>query len=1181
GAGAAGASGGGAFVLAAQGLLNVTSSTFDVSAAARQAQGGSGANGQTGGSGGGGYGGGAGGNGAGGGGTGGTGGTGGAGASGGKGGDGGKGGNGGAAGYGTPGMVKLMGSVVLAGGRYIRALNVVDNAPEHNGKFTWISNMNVTAHSVHKPLFDTAGGAQVVQGVTTHPALLTAANPFTGASTPKIPELEGGPAPAGWLKTTYWNKTQVDTLLPSTGELRATVLRQPPGTDYSVYAGHDQLLVKNTALVSMDNVAVVIGANPPQLITGTGGTPGVLAPGRVWTTTVPAGTFAVAVQLPQVQPAAQTANAEASAQFAVRAGGDGLTYQWHFNGVPLSDDVKHSGTTTATLTILDCVNADEGDYECLVSDPLTGGSVLLSKGVLTVSDPALLTHPVSQTVDPLQDVILAVTTGGTVDSVQWYKDGAPVADGTTGEGTVIAGSATRTLTLTGVHEGDEGVYTCTITGPDGSPVSNPATLSVNNAPVVGTQPAGQNVPVGGTFPLSAALSAGTPEFDYMWVKEGALPGEEIILRVQTTAVMTDGITLPLSGSAALSDSGRYRLKVRNSASRALNTSGNPDNDWVVSDWAQITVYEPIVVVGQPASTAARYGDTVSFSCSVVGTLLGLQMTWFDENGQDVALVNPRASVTTQGTLSTLTITSVENGDEPATWPAGGYRCRITNTYQSGANAVLSNRANLVVLDPAIITHPQNQIAALNGTATFSVGAVGSALSYQWFKVGDAAVLGTGDSLTITPVTEPQVGDYYCRVTSADGPVDSNTANLRINDPYIAVHPSDVVADPGDAVTFTLVVGDLSSPPIDFQWRKDGVVLTGPGASGTLTAAPLTIELNIASVSSGDVGVYTCELDGLDPGTVSSNPASLSLNAPPTVSGITPNPGDGIAPYGSTATLTVQVTGGTAPFGYAWTKDGMPIAEGNVSGLTGPVLTFTNVQAANEGLYRCTVTNSAGSAHAERMLYAGSMVTFLQHPQARRAYYGDSVMFQVIVGGGQGAKHYQWKRLRAGVTTNVGSDAPTLSLVNVNSANAGAYWCVVTDERGAYPSNQAALTLAQRLAFVQTLPAAERVLLTKNLRMRVRASGGHTPVFYDWQFNGAPIAPTASLPDGSELTITGAAFEDAGVYKVTVFDSYTDTLTAQCVVEVVEGMPVAGLGGLAGAALALALAGAAAARRRRG
>jgi hypothetical protein len=83
----------------------------------------------------------------------------------------------------------------------------------------------------------------------------------------------------------------------------------------------------------------------------------------------------------------------------VRAGGDGLTYQWRFNGSDLSNGAKYTGATSATLTILNCVNADEGDYECLVTAP--GGSVLLSKGVLTVADPALLTHPASQPVDPL------------------------------------------------------------------------------------------------------------------------------------------------------------------------------------------------------------------------------------------------------------------------------------------------------------------------------------------------------------------------------------------------------------------------------------------------------------------------------------------------------------------------------------------------------------------------------------------------------------------------------------------------------------------------------------------------------------------------------------------------------------------------------------------------------------
>ena len=918
-----------------------------------------------------------------------------------------------------------------------------------------------------------------------------------------------------------------------------------------------------------------------MLINGAGGTPGVLAPGRVWTTTVPAGSFALAVRLPQVQPETLTANVEGLAQFSVLAGDcPNLVYQWRHDGADLSDGVKYAGATTATLTISDCLNADEGLYECLVTDPDAGASFLLSGGVLTVSDPALLTQPVSQIVDPLAVVEFAITTAGTVNAIQWFKDGAPLADGTTPEGTVITGSSAETLVLTGVRDADEGVYVCTLTGPDGDLDSNPATLTVNNVPVIGAMPLGQNVPVGGSFTLAVDLAGGTPVFDYMWVKEGQ-PGEEILLRLTTGAAVSNSILLPLSGSGALlSDAGRYRVKIRNSASRAINTTGDPDNDWVNSDWAQITVYEPILVVAHPASSAVRYGDTATLICSVVGSLSGLQMTWLDENDQDVTLVNPRAAVVTQGTLSTLTISASENADEPLTWPAGGYRCRISNIYQSGGDAVFSNRANLIVLDPAITLQPQSQIAPLNGSATFSVGAVGSALSYEWFKAGDLTVLGTAATLVVSPVTEAEVGDYFCRVTSADGPVDSALANLRISDPYIVSHPASVIVDPGEPVTFSVGVGDLSTLPIDYQWKLNGVALTGPGASGTLAAAPLVIEYNIAAAAQADVGVYTCELDGTD-GIVASNPASLTLNLPPVVSGITPNPSDGVAPVGSPATLTVQMGGGTPPFTYLWTKDGAPIAEGNVTGITEAVLSFTNAQDVNEGLYRCTVTNSAGSDYAERSLYVGSLITFIQQPQPRRAYYGDSVLFQVVVGGGKGTRTYQWKRQRAGVVTNVGVNSPVLTLNNLSVNNAGTYWCVVTDDRGAYPSNEATLTLAARLAFTQTIPAADTAIFGKDYLLRVRATGGHDPVFFDWQFNGVPVAPTQTLPNGSDLQLANVAFEDAGTYVLTAFDSYTDTLTAQCALTVAYGTPVAGLGGLAAAAAGLALAGAAALRRRRG
>ena len=209
GAGAAGASGGGAIVLAAKGVLQfVGTPILDVSAdtvvsggaGSAGAPGSPGSAGVTPGKSGG-----AGASGTKKGGTGGAGGNGGAGAA---GAPGGAGGDGGASGHGTPGMVKLQGSVVLAGGATIRAANGASTAPEHQGRFTLISNMSASVAAANMPSFSPA---QLVSGSTTNSAVLTGNNTAIGGvlNAPLIGELDGGPAPYGLLKTDYWNRNGV------------------------------------------------------------------------------------------------------------------------------------------------------------------------------------------------------------------------------------------------------------------------------------------------------------------------------------------------------------------------------------------------------------------------------------------------------------------------------------------------------------------------------------------------------------------------------------------------------------------------------------------------------------------------------------------------------------------------------------------------------------------------------------------------------------------------------------------------------------------------------------------------------------------------------------------------------------------------------------------------------------
>ena len=83
----------------------------------------------------------------------------------------------------------------------------------------------------------------------------------------------------------------------------------------------------------------------------------------------------------------------------------------------------------------------------------------------------------------------------------------------------------------------------------------------------------------------------------------------------------------------------------------------------------------------------------------------------------------------------------------------------------------------------ITTQPQGAAIHTGGSATLSISATGSGLSYQWF-VSDSTNTGwlamadaAGPSLTVTP---DETGFYYCVITSECGAaVTSNSAAVEV------------------------------------------------------------------------------------------------------------------------------------------------------------------------------------------------------------------------------------------------------------------------------------------------------------------------------------------------------------------------------------------------------------------
>ena len=117
--------------------------------------------------------------------------------------------------------------------------------------------------------------------------------------------------------------------------------------------------------------------------------------------------------------------------------------------------------------------------------------------------------------------------------------------------------------------------------------------------------------------------------------------------------------------------------------------------------------------------------------------------------------------------------------------------------------------------PGITTQPADQVVDAGSTATFRVTASGTApLSYQW-RFNDANLAGrTTNSLVLSNVQSPNVGNYTVVVTNASGPpITSRTALLSLP----TVHRLDgIIANPDHTISLSLagVVPNVFAPYYD-------------------------------------------------------------------------------------------------------------------------------------------------------------------------------------------------------------------------------------------------------------------------------------------------------------------------------------------------------------------------------
>ncbi len=203
------------------------------------------------------------------------------------------------------------------------------------------------------------------------------------------------------------------------------------------------------------------------------------------------------------------------------------------------------------------------------------------------------------------------------------------------------------------------------------------------------------------------------------------------------------------------------------------------------------------------------------------------------------------------TNSSLTLSNVSTND--------------TATYSvivSGAMGSVTNSATLTVNSPVTVTvAPLNQMAVAGGSATFSVAATGTGLSYQW--VFNGTVIGTGSSLTLNNLTTVQAGIYTVIVSgtcdsvtkSATLTVNKATASLtlgNLNPTYngSAKTATATTTPTGLAVTFTYN-GSTTAPTSAGSYTVVGTINDANyqgSATGTLVIAQASGSITLGSLN---------------------------------------------------------------------------------------------------------------------------------------------------------------------------------------------------------------------------------------------------------------------------------------------------------------------------------------------
>lgn len=498
-------------------------------------------------------------------------------------------------------------------------------------------------------------------------------------------------------------------------------------------------------------------------------------------------------------------------------------------------------------------------------------------------------------------------------------------------------------------------------------------------PVITTQPITTTIAEGGTTTLIVRAS-GTA-LSYQWFN-----GDVAIA----------GATMPSYTTAV---AGVYRVQIRNSVGLVTSESATVN--------VTPTIVAPIITV-QPVSATISEGSTHTFTVVATGTNVTYQ--WF--NG-DAAIGGATAPSYT-------------------TAVAGVYRVQVSNSGGSVTTASATLSVAPTIVAPTITVQPASASVRQGDTHTFTVGATGTSITYQWFNAAGPLPNASSSSYS-TGAAET----YFVIVRNSVGFATSSSAVLTVIPIVIAptITRQPVSASIVAGRTVTLLVEATGTSPLAYQWfNSRGLIAAATGSSFT----------------TGTAETYHVVVTNTADSAISAQATVTVISAPV----ITREPMSATVVSGQSATFNVVATG--QALRYQWNT--VTILAGRPTQINPiPNATSSSYTTGTPGTYNVIVRNEAGPVTSDdATLTVLTSPVIESHPKSMTIYQGATGTFGVKATGLR--LSYQWQVWQVVLFRGNWINIERATSDSYTTGNAGIYRVLVSNPAGSTSSNSAVLTV---------------------------------------------------------------------------------------------------------------------------